>query len=209
MPITKRISVSAHSAVFVWKITESETELLQRLQGGNSVELGLMKISAPRKRLEFLAVRCLVEEAIGVKASLLTKNSHGAPEVKSLNKSISISHSYPYVVLAVHDYTSIGVDVERIKPTVVRIKNKFCSPQELKKVGDNDAILTYLWGAKEVAYKVYQKGAVLYKEHIAVEMEGDFPNSFSTRFCKPGQSFTISNKGFKFGDHILVCGHLD
>lgn len=98
-------------------------------------------------------------------------NKQGKPAIQSGNQviiekmpEISISHSGNLAVAMADAENSCGIDVQMISPTVVKVRERFSSPEErslLKKfdtlaaVGE-EAGLTLLWSAKEALRKAIE-----------------------------------------------------
>src|SRR5205823_6141205 len=64
-----------------------------------------------------------------------------------------------------------GVDIERIHPRIKKIAPKFLSEREkndLQRETQKAELprLYIIWGAKEVLFKIYGRGGILFKEHL-------------------------------------------
>lgn len=183
-------------------ITNLEEELFQFAQ--QKEELGkLNSVKAPQKRLEYLTSLKLIKDQFGFKA-LLSKNKFGAPFIKGIDKRISLSHSFPKVVLAVSDNVC-GVDVEEVKPKVLRIASKFLNPFEIEQTENTSTKTTLFWSAKETIFKIYQKGAVDFKDHIHLKLLDD--ESIKAQFLKEN-GFEIILKYKVLEPYVLVYGVL-
>lgn len=183
-------------------ITNEENELFQF--ANQKAELEKLKtITAPQKRLEYLTSLRLVKQQFG-KNSVLSKNKYGAPFINGEAKYVSLSHSFPKVVLAISDYVC-GVDVEEIKPKVLRIASKFLNPFEIEQTENTSTKTTLFWSAKETIFKIYQKGAVDFKDHIHLKLLDD--ESIKAQFLKEN-GFEIILKYKVLEPYVLVYGVL-
>lgn len=200
MGIYKHFFPSDNEEVLVFKVTESEDELFQQINHP-SVKNKLAEIKAPQKRLEFLA-RNLVFQLKFLDLSLLSKNEFGAPILLEGNNHISFSHSFPFVCMYINKVKQCGIDVERVQDKVLRISPKFLNNVELNFTESAPEKITMVWSAKEVAFKIYQKGGVGFKEHIQLKFSD---NKLSGLFLK-GTPHKIKYDYMFFENHILVYG---
>jgi 4'-phosphopantetheinyl transferase EntD len=51
----------------------------------------------------------------------------------------------------------VGIDIERLKDRIYRIKDRFLTIEEHKSLGETNRLekLYVIWGAKESLYKIY------------------------------------------------------
>ncbi len=138
--------------VWLWRLTESERELVglwERLQSGEA----LPAARSAARRCEWLAERLLIATAVGKDARLLHKPS-GAPYLEPPVPGFSISHTRGMVAIAVSDNGPVGVDVERVSNRVLRVRERFLSPEELALIADDDVTANIVaWTAKEAMFK--------------------------------------------------------
>ena len=200
MGIYKRFFPSENEEVLVFKITESEDDLFQQINHP-SVKNKISEIKAPQKRLEFLA-RNLIFQFKFLDLSLLSKNEFGAPLLLIGNDHISFSHSFPFVCMYINKVKQCGIDVERIQDKIVRISPKFLNSGELSFTESLPEKITMVWSAKEVAFKIYQKGGVDFKEHIQLNYAG---SKLTGLFLKATPQ-KIKYDYMFFENHILVYG---
>ena len=153
----------------VWKLTETEEELLamRALSERELSQLG--KLKNERRRIEFLASRILLQQ-------LLNRNievdylSNGKPMLITPDYHFSLSHSKDFVAVIVSRDKEVGIDIEKMRDNMERLKEKFLSEQELKAINPSDSLLLHLfWGAKESMYKMYSSFQPLFTEHLFVE----------------------------------------
>jgi phosphopantetheinyl transferase len=84
---------------------------------------------------------------------------------------LSISHSGDYSAVITSKTGPVGIDIERLKDRIYRIKDKFLSVEEYLKIGEADRLekLYIAWGAKEALYKIYGRPEVDFKRDIFIE----------------------------------------
>ncbi len=107
------------------------------------------KISAPKRRSEWLTSRVVLREVLGAEVS--TDYRGRVPIVVGSDKFISISHTDNIVVLYISDRVC-GVDIEPCSRSFERVKNRFLSQKELSWMNGEDIALA--WSVKEAAYKL-------------------------------------------------------
>lgn len=125
----------------------------------------------PKKRLEFLASRQLIREvchALDITYDGIEKDEFGKPHLINSSYQISISHSYPMVACAIHPFNACGIDIEGIRPQLLKIKHKFLNPDELEYCGEDLKRLCLHWSAKEALYKIHGRKRLLFAEQLAI-----------------------------------------
>ena len=161
MPLFKQLQV-AGADIIIWHITEEEQYFVA--QSGlisNKIHL--------KKRLEFLASRyCLKLLLPHIELSDIVKDEEGKPYLLSHDVQFSISHSYPYVAVALHREKAIGIDIQTLQEKILRLQPKFLSPEEMSLCLNNIRYITAAWCCKEAMYKKYALGGLDFKLHMPV-----------------------------------------
>lgn len=169
MPLFKDI-VDAKTRVLVWKIDESESDLLVML---NTPDVPLPQNG--QRRLERLSVFCLLKYA-GLPFPY-GYNIAGQPVVND-DIYISISHSVKYVALAVNSQNAVGVDVEQINRNFSRVMSRYLTPTEQKGT-ITQVYLSLIWSAKEAVYKLGWGRNLEISKDIEVKV---LPSTFIEKF---------------------------
>ncbi len=167
MPLYKTIVHSAQTRVLVWRIEESEKDLLKGidLTAQNKKRLQGMKSESHRKG--FLGVRQLLK-VLGYKDEFLFYTPDGKPHLRD-GKKISISHSFDFSVIIVSKHT-VGIDIERNRPKVLKIAPRFMAREnEFIDLKDPVKFHTVVWAAKESLYKIHPDGGLLFQKHLPIE----------------------------------------
>ena len=140
-------------------------------------------LRSQQRKLEFLTTRVLLQNEFNKSYEIDYKES-GQPFIKNKPQlNISISHNKQWVVIAISKQ-KIGIDIEEISEKVYRIKEKFCSNEELQNVDLKQKLkhLTILWSAKESLYKLLQDKSIIFKEDLIIKkfipQEKDLCESF-------------------------------
>ena len=181
MSIIKKIS-NAESIIWIWKIDESLEKLIDLTNQTTDIKNEI-------KKKEFYASRILIEKMckeLNIKFNGIKKDDNGKPYLINSKYHISISHKFPYVT-SIFDNKACGVDIERIDNKVRKIKSKFLTENEEKKIGDNLKKLVEYWTIKESTYKVEGKTIPLKKINVnAQDQNGNTPLHLiaMNKFCK-------------------------
>jgi phosphopantetheinyl transferase len=166
MPLYKIIKPNRHTAIYIWKIEESLTDLSQGIYLNQRSIKRLNGMQSELHKRGFLSVRRLLKVA-GLSDADLYYNEYGKPLLTS-GRHISISHSYYFSTIAVSD-EEIGIDIEKVRSMITTIQHKFVNT-DYDSLSDENLIkqLTIIWGAKEAMYKIYPYGGLSFREHIAI-----------------------------------------
>jgi phosphopantetheinyl transferase len=107
-------------------------------------------------------------ESFKVPYSGIQKNEFGKPFYKASNVSLSLSHSYPYVAAIADTEKSVGIDVEQMKPKLLKIASRVMHSQELADAGEDITKHCIYWCAKEAMLKVHGRKDLVFAEHLVV-----------------------------------------
>ena len=157
-------------SVALWDIAETEEQLMSLLGNDAVVAEELIPFTSTKRRLEYLASRCALNELVGSEQHVCY-HPNGAPYLANNPLNISISHTSHYALVAIHPTDKVGIDIERIGDKVGRVRHKILSRQELDAVDarSEKIHLTILWAAKEAMYKVIGVETVEFTEQIRIE----------------------------------------
>ncbi len=152
----------------LWHITESIDALTFLIKS----ELCPVEIITPKKKLEWLASRALIQqlsEKVGLPFKGIYKDEFGKPFLKNNSAQISLSHSYPYVAAQLHFSIAVGIDIELPSEKLLRVAHRVFSAAEQQDAGINLTKNCVYWCAKEALYKLYGKRGISFSENIKVE----------------------------------------
>jgi 4'-phosphopantetheinyl transferase len=167
MPILKIHSLGKQQGWAVWHITESEEQLSRQ-----SMETCPGEIINHQKRLEWTAARALARtilEGFGGTYSGVGKNELGKPFLKNNPHFISLSHSYPYVMVQIDDKHDVGIDLEQPKEKLRIVAPRVFTKNEVDDAANDLVKLCIYWCAKEALYKYYGKKNLLFTDHLKVD----------------------------------------
>lgn len=172
MPVVFNKKIDDDSVLAVWKIEETEEQLLSSLQLKQHELDVIATLSNGKRALHWLATRVLLRKMLNTADYIdCQMDEHGKPYLVNSDTHISLSHSYDYAAVIISKGKQVGVDIELIKMKIKSIKHKFLSDVELaqKQIGDNTNGLYVAWCAKEAIYKWHGKKGLEFKQHIHIK----------------------------------------
>ncbi|RZL50930.1 MAG: 4'-phosphopantetheinyl transferase superfamily protein [Pedobacter sp.] len=172
MPVVFNKKIDDQSVLAVWKIEETEEQLLSSLQLKQHELDVIASLSNGKRALHWLSTRVLLRTMLNTADYIdCQMDDHGKPYLVNSDTHISLSHSYDYAAVIISRGKQVGVDIELIKMKIKSIKHKFLSDVELaqKQIGDNTNGLYVAWCAKEAIYKWHGKKGLEFKQHIHIK----------------------------------------
>lgn len=161
-----------HSSLLlgIWKIEETEAELLNLLDPHKAYQLFLNKHKVETRKKEWLATRVLLKELLGEEL-MIAYHSDGAPYLPDRpDMSISVSHTKGYVAVYCKEGAPVGIDIEYWANRILKIKHKFLSEEELEMVDQENetGYLLICWCAKETLFKLIRQDEVDFRGHLHI-----------------------------------------
>ncbi len=169
MPIIHQI-IESEVRIAVWKITESEEELLALHSLSAKQVSDFEKVINPRRRAEWLVVRRLLQILSEKNEVHLHYDENGKPNFLDTVHPISISHSREYVAVIWSDKKEVGIDIEKMEARIHKIAHKFVNDAEKEFLGENPSTenLYLIWGIKESLFKIYSRGELDFRLQLFV-----------------------------------------
>lgn len=186
-------SFSAIGLVAVWKIQETYLDLLKLAELSLKENQLFSRFSVEKRQVEFLAVRCLINELMGEKTEV-AYSPEGIPLLDKQNKYISISHSGDFVAVYLSDRQDVGIDIEKKARRAYRVKEKFLNEDELKALADCDEHsdwFTVFWSVKEAVFKMMRMQAVDFRSQIVIREFNQKQNEIVADFRLNDSIYTI------------------
>ena len=170
MPLMLHRSLMRDVQMGIWEITESEPELKSRLQLNDAELAFLATIKVERKRLQWLASRCVVRFLLCTPEFIaMNVSPSGQPLITSMQRNVSITHSGKFAGAMVSSQQAVGLDLEEVSDKVMAIRHKFINEAEDKFLDANDSMSTLVaWSAKEALFKWYGKGEVDFRKNMTL-----------------------------------------
>lgn len=195
--------------IAVWKITETEEELIElsSTPSDEMEEISFIKSESLRKQR--LAVRALLNELFGEKV-YLAHHDNGKPYIENDSINISISHTEKYVAVILDQNDEVGIDIESLDRDFSAVEKRALSEDELDDLDDDkmekNFQLAIYWCAKEAIFKKISKYNVDFAEQIEIEKfrnneEGELEATF---IHKDGYEEEYKLEYITFDRHLLV-----
>lgn len=172
MPVVFNKNIDDDTILAVWKIEESEAELVSGLQLKQHELDFISSLSNGKRLLHWLSTRLLLRTMLNTAEYIDCRmDEHGKPYLVDLDYHISLSHSYDYAAVIIGKKKKVGVDIELIKHKIKGIRHKFLSDVELaqKQIGDNINGLYVCWCAKEAIYKWNGRKGLEFKQDMHIK----------------------------------------
>lgn len=199
--------LDSDATIAVWKITETEEELI-RLSATPSDEMEEISfISNESMRKQRLAVRALLNQLFDEKV-YLSHHDNGKPYLENMVTNISITHTAKYVAIILHDEEDVGIDIESLDRDFSVVEKKALSEEEIDDIDEdkkNEQLAIY-WCAKEAIFKRVSAYNVDFAEQIEVQRfrpkgEGELSATF---IHKDGYEEEFDLQYMTFDRHVLV-----
>jgi len=208
MPIVFNKTIDEETMLAVWRIEETEAQLLSGLQLKQHELDFLSSLSTGKRTLHWLSTRLLLRTMLQTSEYIdCQMDEHGKPYLVNLDYQISLSHSFDYAAVMISKSKKVGVDIELIKHKIKAIKHKFLSDIELaqKQIGDNINGLYICWCAKEAIYKWYGKKGLEFKQDIHIKpFKLKKEGSLTAIVDLPEGSRELMVKYFKVGEDYML-----
>lgn len=153
--------------VAIWKIIE-DWELLASLLVVRDEELEKVKsFRLDSRKQEYLAVRCLIKEVLGIDP-VINYLPSGKPVLQNSEYQLSISHTKGYVTIALSKGKYVGIDIEFPSERVARVYERFISQKESSFIPEERQLeyYTLIWCLKETMYKMIDRKSVIFNHHF-------------------------------------------
>jgi phosphopantetheinyl transferase len=138
----------------LWQITESVETLLSRLVLSSSEQQRFKTKKTDSRKKEWLACRNLLGEMLG-RNPLIEYDSQEKPFLTDDNTYISLSHSGVYAAVYVNSEKAVGVDIQKLKPSISNGADFFLNEAELQWADlSNNNSLHLIWAVKEAVFKL-------------------------------------------------------
>ena len=207
MGLDLRKTLENKAEISVWKITETEEELIRisSVPSDEMEEIMLLKNESQRKQK--LAVRALLNEIFDEKV-YLGHHDNGKPFLENCITNISITHTDKYVAVITHEEEDLGIDIESLDRDFSAVEHKVLSEEEIDDIDEdrkNEQLAIY-WCAKEAIYKRMSQNRVDFAEQIEIEKfsprgEGELEATF---IHKDGHEEEFELGYITFDRHVLV-----
>jgi 4'-phosphopantetheinyl transferase len=215
MPLFRKFQLSATTSLGIWKIEETAKTLRSKLHLSPVENEYYESLHSELRKQHWLSYRNILTVLIKEDAVELFYDVFGKPHPINRKYHISVSHSGIFSAAIVSLEAPVGIDIERLKDRIERVKDKFLSAEEQSSIGDQNRLekLYIYWGAKESLYKLNGKPDVEFGKDIVVE---PFDYLQEKGHCKARMNLPEGTMDFpvyfqRIEDYMLVysCGSIE
>lgn len=219
MPLTYSKNIADNCFLSIWDIREDLAVLIEKAEYElerkwlERILDELTFFTSVMKKKERLAT-CLAfadackKAGLPEKISAISHEENGRPYISGESFHISISHSFGLAGVVLDMNYPVGLDIEKVKPRVEKIKHKFLSQKEQQQLDENNKVkhLTLHWSAKETLYKIHAQGQLNFIQHLAVKpFEVAESGNITALICKH-KPVLINLHFFCLDDYVVVWG---
>lgn len=172
MPLLFIRNINPATSLGYWELTETPETLTKLLTAIAPADLSIPDFSSSSRQKQWLAGRLLVYtllQQFSLEPLILQVDAYGKPFFAGNAFFLSISHTSQTVVVLLSKTYQVGIDIESVRPKVLRVQQKFMSETELKAAGGDLIKVLIYWCAKETLYKLYGRKQLIFKEHLEVK----------------------------------------
>lgn len=176
MPFLFNKKLTDEIQFMVWKLSEPLAYFLENMELTVEDFEIIDLISNDFKKREYLAGKNAIVEMsklLNVPFEGFEKDEHGKPFLVNSEYEISLTHTLDYVGVVFSSKGSVGIDIEKPRPQIMKVLKRLFSERELETVGEDLDLATIYWSAKEALYKLYGKRKVDFKENLFLKKKGD------------------------------------
>lgn len=171
MPLQSFYHFDQDFAIAIWKMEEDLLSLETMASDivGGTFHTEYADFTLAKRKREFLISRILLKVVLnkyGLEFHGIDKDLHNKPFLLVHPFPISITHSHDYAAVIMHKYRRVGIDLERVNPSIASVQDKFLTKDELRFFENDIQKLTLAWSAKESAFKLIGRKGLSLKKHI-------------------------------------------
>ena len=101
-----------------------------------------------------MSYRALLKQILAPYRATLEYDSFGKPRLRNSKLNISVAHSGDYSAVIISSNSAVGIDIERLKDRIYRIKDRFLTAEEDKNNFDYIFSTSQLSAFKGIKYKI-------------------------------------------------------
>jgi phosphopantetheinyl transferase len=207
MPEIFRKIINGQSLLAIWKIRETPDELMEMIHLREQEKKLFSTFLVERRKKQWLAYRILIRSMLEPENFPVEYDASGKPYLAGSRYHISVTHSGDLAAVILSSAGLVGIDIEKVRPTILKVAEKYLHESELTGTGgrDDSTFLTLAWCAKEALYKLYGHRGLDFKENIRLQFTGSGPYSeFQGEIRTAAQCHSYQLVSKQFEDYILV-----
>ena len=170
MPLIQEINPAEGISAGIWQITESADELLAGIRLSAPEQRSYASFRHDLRRRQWLAYCFLLKHLLAPAEAGISYDRNGKPNLVSGSHHISVSHAGEYAAAIISRHLRVGIDIEKIRDRVQRVKDRFLSESELESLAPDHRIeqLCVYWCGKEALYKLHGTPDVDFRNDIHI-----------------------------------------
>jgi 4'-phosphopantetheinyl transferase len=170
MPIILKEKFLDDCVFGIWEIRESCDELFSKVHLFPGEPERFAGFKSDARKIEFLSVRVLMKELIGV-CGPIVYSDRNKPYLHQSEYRISISHSRTLTAIMISKTKKIGLDLEYMSHKIGKIRHRFINKDEyITRNPLKQKFHLYIhWCAKEALYKICDKQDINFKKNLTIE----------------------------------------
>lgn len=170
MPILREINIAGGIRAGIWQITESPEELHAQVHLSGSEKTMYSSFHNELRKKHWLAYRVLLKQMLAPLSPDLQYDQNGKPNLVSGSHHISVSHAGDFAAVVCSDQLAVGIDIEKLKDRVERVKERFLREKEMESIAPANRLeqLYVFWGGKEALYKLNGSPDVDFRNDIYI-----------------------------------------
>ena len=169
MALIRDIHTEEGARILIWQDKEPLDFFQSKIHLSKKDKDRLTRYTNERRQKDLVISRYLIQSLIP-EASIDYKES-GKPFLIGSTSKISISHTKDIVAIILHPNKRVAIDIEYLSPRIVKLRNRFLSPAELK-VATDIPFYTLFWSAKETLFKLDKNQGLDFKMELAITIDG-------------------------------------
>jgi 4'-phosphopantetheinyl transferase len=198
--------IDEHSLYAVWKISERVEELRTAISLREEEDVLYQSFVAESRKKQWLAYRLLVKDLLKPDEFPVEYDASGKPYLAGSDFHISVTHTDDLAAVIISQHAKVGIDIERIRPRIEKVRDKFLHPEESACIVKEKELeqLTLAWCAKEALYKLYGQRNLDFRENIRVSLPAEAGQKFSAEIRSGGKILKFQLQSEVIGSCILV-----
>jgi len=210
MPFLREILPFSGIRAGIWHITENAADLLSSVQLTASEKNLYRSFHHDLRKKQWLACRALLKHLLYPGSPEISYDLYGKPFLASGSHHISVSHAGDYAAAVCSENIPVGIDIEKLKDRVERVKERFMLDRELESL-DRENRLEHIyiyWCGKEALYKLHGKPELDFRNDIYIHPFDYFCTTNQT--CKATLTVDECRKDYtlfyqKIEDYMVVA----
>ena len=201
-----RKTIDEHTLFAIWQITESVDQLREAICLREEEEDMYRLFVAESRKKQWLAYRLLIRELLKPGDFPVEYDQSGKPFLAGSDLHISVTHSDDLAAVIISRNARVGIDIEKIKPRIEKVRDKFLNEEESSSIGKKKGLeqLTIAWCAKEALYKLYGVRNLDFRDNIKIEVPAFAGTRFNAEIHFGGEINNYRLFSEMIGNFILV-----